>query len=248
MLSFKDSCFEAAKRFVQTAVVIDDEAGYFDVKTKQSPSAPVTAPPTGLTAPLDSEPIAPEEGCIPDESELDHEFDINPVVNGFADLNITCSVQRPDFGPEQQQNEKLKERALNCVEHADISIIDWLLLSEDRHLAEDIIIDLLKRDMEVGGRIRLLCIYTAQPHPENILGDLGKRIFDELDLSVSGEKKDLAYTIDEKVRIVIFNKSATNVLYGNSKGVSFEELPEALLREFSVLVNGIIPCAALHSI
>ncbi len=121
-------------------------------------------------------------------------------------------------------------------------------LKNDRHLAEDIIIDLLKRDMEVGGRIRLLCVYTAQTHPENILGDLGKRIFDELDLSVSGEKKDLAYTIDEKVRIVIFNKSATNVLYGNSKVVSFEELPEALLREFSVLVNGLIPCAALHSI
>ena len=34
MLSFKDSCFEAAKRFVQTAVVIDDKAGYFEEKKK----------------------------------------------------------------------------------------------------------------------------------------------------------------------------------------------------------------------
>ena len=247
MLSFKDSCFEAAKRFVQTAVVIDDKAGYFDVETKQSPSAPVTAPPTGLTAPLDSKPTAPEESCIPDMSELDHAFNINPVVNGFAKLKITCSVQRPVFGADQQQDEKLKEWAVNCIEHADISIIDWLL-SEDRHLAEDIIIDLLKRDMEVGGRIRLLCVYTAQPHPKNILGDLEKRIFDELKLSVSGKTKDLACTIDKKVRIVIFNKSATKVLCSDSKVVSFEELPKALLREFSGLVNGLIPCAALHSI
>ena len=247
MLSFKDSCFEAAKRFVQTAVVIDDKAGYFDVETKQSPSAPVTAPPTGLTAPLDSKPTAPEESCIPDMSELDHAFNINPVVNGFAKLKITCSVQRPVFGADQQQDEKLKEWAVNCIEHADISIIDWLL-SEDRHLAEDIIIDLLKKDMEVGGRIRLLCVYTAQPHPKNILGDLEKRIFDELKLSVSGKTKDLACTIDKKVRIVIFNKSATKVLCSDSKVVSFEELPKALLREFSGLVNGLIPCAALHSI
>jgi hypothetical protein len=81
MLSFKDSCFEAAKRFVQTAVVIDDEAVYLDVKTKQSLPVPVIAPPTGLTASLDSEPTAPEESCIPDESDLDQAFDINPVVN-----------------------------------------------------------------------------------------------------------------------------------------------------------------------
>lgn len=248
MLSFKDSCFEAAKRFVRTAVVIDDEAEYLDVKTKQSPPVPVIAPPTGLTSLLDSEPTVQEESCITDESELDHTFNINPVVNGFADLKITCSVQRPNFGQEQQRNEKFKKWALNCVEHADISIIDWRLLREDRHLAEDIIIDLLRRDMEVGGRIRLLCVYTAQPHTKNILGDLKERIRHELNLSVSGKIEDLAYTIDEKVRIVIFSKSVTKGVYNDSKVVSFEELPETLLREFSVLVNGLIPCAALHSI
>ena len=248
MLSFKDSCFEAAKRFVQTAVVIDDKAGYLDVRTESEPSAPVTAPPTGLTASLDSEPIAPEENCIPDESELNQAFDINPVVNGFADLKITCSVQRPDFGGDKEQDERLKEWALNCAGHADITIIDWRLFEDDLHLAADIIIDLLKKDIETGGRVRLLCVYTVQPNPENILNDIKTRIIEDLNLSITGNKKDLAYTIDEKVRIVIFNKSATKVLYSNSKVVSFEDLPEALLKEFSVLVNGLIPCAALHSI
>ena len=248
MLSFKDSCFEAAKRFVQTAVVIDDEAGYFDVETKQSPSVPVIAPPTGLTAPLDSEPIAPEESCITDESELDHAFDINPVVNGFAALKITCSVQRPVFGAEQQQDEELKEWAVNCAVHADITIIDWRLFKGDSHLAEDIIIDLLKKDMEAGGRVRLICVYTAQTNPINILNDIKGRISEDLDLPISGNKKDLACTVDDKIRIVVFNKLEATVFNKKAKVVPFHELPQRALKEFSVLVEGLIPCAALHSI
>ena len=248
MLSFKDSCFEAAKRFVQTAVVIDDEAGYFDVETKQSPSVPVIAPPTGLTAPLDSEPIAPEESCITDESELDHAFDINPVVNGFAALKITCSVQRPVFGAEQQQDEELKEWAVNCAGHADITIIDWRLFKGDSHLAEDIIIDLLKKDMEAGGRVRLICVYTAQTNPNNILNDIKGRISEDLDLPISGNKKNLACTVDDKIRIVVFNKLEATVFNKKAKVVPFHELPQRALKEFSVLVEGLIPCAALHSI
>ena len=205
MSSFKESCFEAAKRFVQTAVVIDDEAGYFDVETKQRPSAPVTAPLTGLTAPLDSKPIVPEENCIMDESELNHTFDINPVVNGFAALKITCSVQRPVFGAKQRQDEKLKEWAVNCAGRADITIIDWRLFKGNSHLAEDIIIDLLKKDMESAGRVRLICVYTAQPNPTNILNDIKGRISEDLDLPISGNKKDLACTVDDKIRIVVFN-------------------------------------------
>ena len=248
MLSFKDSCFEAAKRFVQTAVVIDDEAGYFDVKTEQSPSVPVIAPPTGLTTPLDSESVSKEESCITDESELDHAFDINPVVNGFAELKITCSVQRPIFSSEQQQNEKLKEWATNCAGHADITIIDWRLLKSDLHLAEDIIIALLKKDIEAGGRVRLICVYTTQPNPENILNDIKKRIIEDLKLSVAGSQKKLAYTFDNKSRIVVFNKVESKVSGKDAKVVPFKDLPQAALNEFLTLAEGLIPCAALHAI
>ena len=248
MLSFKDSCFEAAKRFVQTAVVIDDEAVYLDVKTKQSLPVPVIAPPTGLTASLDSEPTAPEESCIPDESDLDQAFDINPVVNGFAELKITCSVQRPDFGPEQQRNEKLKEWALNCVEHADITIIDWRLFEDDLHLAADIIIDLLKKDKETGGRVRLLCVYTIQPNPKNILNDIKERIVEDLNLSITESTKELACTVDDKIRIVVFNKDKAQVSGQNARVIPFNELPKTALKEFSILAEGLISGAALHSI
>ena len=248
MLSFKDSCFEAAKRFVQTAVVIDDKAGYFKVRTESEPSAPVTAPPTGLTVSLDSEPIAPEESCISDESELDHDFDINPVVNGFADLKITCSVQRPDFGADKKQDERLKEWALNCAGHADITIIDWFLFKKDRRLAEDIIIDLIKNDIEAGSRLRLICVYTMQPNPKNILKDIKKRIIEDLGLIIPESKKEFAFTVDGKIRIVVFNKYEAQVPGQNAKVVPFSELPKTTLEEFSTLAEGLISGAALHSI
>lgn len=248
MLSLEESYFETAKRFVQTAVVIDDEAGYYDKEMKQTPPVPVKTPTTGLTLTPASDPIESVDNYITDESESKHILDINSVVNGFADLKITCSVQRPDFGAEQQQDEKLKKLTLNCAEHADISIIDWRLFKDDLHLAEDIIIDLLKKDKEVGGKVRLLCIYTRMPNPENILGDIKRRIREELGLQVAGNKKDLAYTVDDKVRIVIFNKTESKVAGKNARVVSFEELPETVLKEFSNLVGGLIPCAALHSI
>lgn len=248
MLSFEESCFESAKRFIQTAVVIDDEAGYYDKEKKQAPPTPVKAPPTGLTFTSDSDPSVSVDNYITDESESTHILDINSVVNGFADLKITCSVQRPNFGSDQQQNEKLKKLALNCAEHADITIIDWRLFEDDLHLAEDIIIDLLKKDKEAGGKVRLLCVYTRMPNPENILGDIKRRIREELGLSVAGKREDLAYTVDDKVRIVIFNKTESKVAGKNSKVVSFKELPETVLKEFSNLVGGLIPCATLHSI
>ena len=248
MPSFKESCFEAAKRFVQTAVVIDDEAGYFDVEAKQGPSAPVTAPLTGLTVPLDSKPIVPEKSCISDESELNHTLNIEQVVYGFAELNITCSVQRPHFSSNQNQNTKLKEWALNCAKHSDITIIDWYLFEDDRRMSEDIIIDLLKKDIETGGRVRLLCVYTVQPNPKNILEDIKKKIIKELGLSIVGNKKELACTVDDKIRIVVFNKGEAHAPNKNVIAVPFRELPRRALEEFSILVEGLIPRTALHSI
>lgn len=252
MLSFEDSCFEAAKRFVQTAVIIDDEAEYFDHGTEETPLAPTQAPPVGLTDttdsdPTESEPAVSEDGPITDTSELDHSLNISSVVSGFADLKITCGVQRPHFGDDVQNDEKLMEWALNCAEFADITIIDWWL-KDDKHKAIDIIIDLLRKDNEVGGRVRLLCVYTAMPNPRNILNDIRKNIEDMLDLPITGDQKDLAYTVDHKVRIVVLNKTKSKDNGTNSKVVSSDKLAETVLKEFSILVGGLIPCAALHSI
>jgi hypothetical protein len=250
MPSFKNSCFEAAKRFVQTVVVIDDQAGYPDDKTKKSPSPPVISPLTGLTTPSDSEPIAPEENCIPDQADLDEAFfDINLVVNGFAELKITCSVQRPDYGAKQQQKDELKKWAVDCAGRSDIAIIDWRLCKEDSHMAEDIIIELLKRDKDTGGRIRMLCIYTRQPNPSNILNDIKKRITEDLNLMNTQEPGGLACTVDGRTRIVIFIKAdSSDTDRNNATVVPFDELPDTALREFSSLVEGLIPCTVLHSI
>lgn len=246
MPSFEATCFDAVKRFVQTAVVIDDQAGY--PKTVQSSPKPVMTPPTGLTSSFDSEPVASVESCIVDESDLKHVFDINMVVNGFADLKITCSVQRPDFDSGQELKEKLKEWALNCAEHADITIIDWRLSKTDSHLAEDIIVDLLKKDKKYGGKVRLLCVYTMQPNPRNILKDIKERIKKELNLSISKGQEGLACTVDGKIRIVAFSKNETKTFSKLSDIVTFRELPERALKEFAILVKGLIPRATLHSI
>ncbi len=168
MLSFKNSCFKAASRFVQTAVVIDDEARYFDDEANRIPSGRITDPIAGLTSSNEPEPTTPKDSFIHDESELDDTLNIDRVVNGFAELKITCGVQRPKFGAGHKENAKLKEWALNCATHADITILDWLLFEKDKRLVEDIIVDILKKDQEFGGKIRLFCIYTAQSTSENI--------------------------------------------------------------------------------
>jgi len=102
--------------------------------------------------------------------------------------------------------------------------------------------------MEAGGRIRLICVYTAQTNPINILNDIKGRISEDLDLPISGNKKDLACTVDDKIRIVVFNKLEATVFNKKAKVVPFHELPQRALKEFSALVEGLIPCAALHSI
>ena len=40
-----------------------------------------------------------------------------------------------------------------------------------------------------------------------ILNDIKERISEDLDLPISGNKKDLACTVDDKIRIVVFKES-----------------------------------------
>ncbi len=75
-----------------------------------------------------------------------------------------------------------------------------------------------------------------------------RRVEDELGLLVAGKREDLAYTVDGKIRIVIFNKPGAQVAEKNVRVVPFDELPKTSLTEFSILLEGLVPCAALHSI
>lgn len=248
MLSFDDSCFEAAKRFVQTAVIIDDEAEFnVPEKKKSPPPDPILDPLAGLTHTTESDPTEAEGTYITDDSDTDQRLDVGLVVNGFADLKIACSVQRPDFGTDKQQDIRLKEWALNCASHADITIIDWRLFRKDLHIAADIILDLIKMDIEAGGRLRLICVYTMQSHPRNILDDIKKEI-KVLGLSIAGDKSELSCTVDDKIRIVVFNKEDSQVSDKNARVVPFDELPKAALMEYSFLAKGLVSNAALHSI
>jgi hypothetical protein len=235
--TFHDVCVNTAARFVQTAVVIDDEAEYRsslekagEVHAEGGASSRVS----GLTqeSSIDSEGA---ELFVDNDDAKDHWLDAREVVNGFVQYGVICSIQRP-----AEENEP-QDLAIKTASNADILIIDWAL-NHDLGLAREIIDKVVAADLRVGGRHRLIIVYTAQSSADGILTDLEEQLerFD-----VESNSSEFLIT-SEHFRIVIFHKTRTKVPV--APVVPFSELARRSLREFSILTDGLLSCVAMNAV
>jgi hypothetical protein len=220
----------AVARFVQSAVVVDDRAV---MGVSQVPTTLVT-PPEGaeIAAVVEgAEEIDDLTGGVEIDDPANTQLDAKAIVDAFASRGVVCAVLRPEPG----EVDELTRVAPPAISRSDLLILDWHLQSDDGDAA----IALLKEVLDTAEEaLRLVAIYTGEPKRDAIvrrlIQDLGAEQIDELSVHAGA------------VRIVVLAKAVEDE--GPEDAVSERELPEAMLRHFANLADGLVRAAALTAL
>ena len=225
-LEFAHRSRECARRFLQTAVVVDDEA-YMTSGGSDAPERKLVVPDRRALAPGRPDPSPVGRGS-------EHSLNARSVMDSFAALGVICGV----VGPTQS--------AMGMMRQADIVVLDWRLQKEDPEFALKLLHDLLTGE---GDRksLRLVAIYTGESKLEEIYEGVFTRLKDaRLKPEENGSKTAIPY---RHGCVVLYAKSDVNLaapLKGRS--ISEEDLPERLIGDFSTMTEGLLPRIALTSL
>jgi hypothetical protein len=258
------------RRFLQTAIVIDDQAEF----TTPPPTAvgPVLRAPTGSllryakgaaatermemagaevavdacpAAPLPtaSEPAQGAPAAAAVEVEVPEEHGVlnaKALSEAFLSKNMICGLYRPSPG------EDMVSRTTGAAKLADIVIVDWFLDQRGSRAAKDIILSLLKSDATENGRLRLVAVYTSQPGRAEMAGDLLREI--EAEPVLKGRlRADGPALVGTDTRIIFLNKRGSFASQDREE-VSEADLPERLVTEFAHLSDGLLATFAISAV
>lgn len=228
---------EKAGAFIKTVVCFDDKAEY----PKKSPYIKGrTSVPSDGFEPETPAPDVQKKKTIDEkqedgESESD-ELNAHALTEAFAKKDVLCSVIAPS-----SDQEAIKAQILALTRVADIAILDWKLAPKDPTIARDAIVSIVKNDIECGGRVRLIAIYS-DANAADVLKEL-EALLKENGFSLNMEDKELK---GEHALIVFFQKPRTPK--PTADVVEYKDLPDRTIEEFSKLTSGLLPAAALSAI
>jgi hypothetical protein len=246
---FEARCRKAAVRFLQTVVVIDNEANMGEEpdagpQTAQAArtglsQARISGEPTeSVTAGKQKQPAASPSGTgeQPEDqrssTEAGHELNAKRVIDAFADHSVMCTVYKP------RPDEEMVQRSTRIALNADLVVVDWHLQKGSSGKAKQIIAAILRVDKEHNGRLRLIAVYTAQPNLEELATEL------QSDLKASGSylSRNSTTLQGPGMRIVFLEKA------NRGAGLPEQALPDKLIEEFAKMNSGLLPTTTLNSI
>ena len=149
MNKLDDHCTKIAKRFLLTALVVDDEA---HIQDSRSSTPSLLQTPDRRTQTEVSEEMS-------DTMETNvHSLDAQALVDSFAKYGIICAVMAP------RENDLLAANTItSAAKRADMVIFDWKFYDDDGEKALEFLTKLLEGDE--AGRLRLIAIYTGGKRP-----------------------------------------------------------------------------------
>ena len=217
---------ELARRFLQTAVVVDDEA-YMVADRSDGPKAEVVVP--------DRRARAANQGKqSPMGRGLEHTLNARSVMDSFSALGVICGV----VGPTQLTMEMMSQ--------ADIVVLDWLLQDGDPQHALKLLRDLLAGRVNRNS-LRLVAIYTGEARLESICTAVSAELRKAgLDPVEDESRTTISY---RHGRVVLYAKSGVNLAQPLKKrSVAEHDLPGRLVQDFSAMTEGLFPSIALASL
>ena len=240
--TFKELRQDAAREFAQTMIVIDDEAS--------QGSEASTPQPVGTLRPPDRRkrsarttadtPVKHAESAKSGE----HALDAKSLIDNAMDVGLICSVLRPTKG------ENFLGRVVKAAQFADIVCLDWEIFSDGGNAASTIIGDILRKDAEQNGRLRLIAVYTGDTTNSAILEKIFAAIPEELREEHEIKNDSLQIESQNGVRIVcLFKKHGVQLAAPrNANQVGEDKLPARLQSEFANLSEGLLSNVALATI
>ena len=220
-----EHCQEIARRFLLTAVVVDDE-----LSVGSGPSNP-----TDLTVP---DPRGVTPAAIPSEPDTNplRPLNVDPITWSFARKGMVCGVVSP------QEGESDHETLAKATARADIVILDWRLSLKTGANA----LPLLKRVLgeDQANRLRLIAFYTGEPDHDSIRTKI-TAMLNGLDVPKVEDRLD---SIDfGACRIVLYAKPDYQTPKPSAV-VKEEDLADRLIADFADMVQGLLPCLVLSAL
>ncbi len=159
-------------------------------------------------------------------------LDARTLMTSFAARGVVCTVLAPNAA------EDATTETLRASRRADIVILDWQLGDEgDR--ATSIISDLIEDDAKVGGRLRLVVVYTAEPN----LNTISASVNDDLDgFSQLERPGNVLALAKDQTRILFIRKGRSSAISG---GIEERDLADRLIDEFVEIGKGLLGNVAL---
>lgn len=219
--TFAEHCRELAQRFLQTAIVVDDEAF---AERNESPVDTVVAPGRRSSGADESDQPVRSGG---------HSLNTKAIIDGFATLGVICGAIGPD------------EAAMAAIRQADIVVLDWRLKADDPEFALSLLLRILTEEPDRNA-LRLVTFYTGEAELARIQDDIVSKLKEEgLDPRVI----DHGTVTYGHGRIVLYAKPAVNLAEPfQGRQVAEDELPARLVEDFSRVTAGLLPSIALASL
>ena len=228
---FKQHCREIVRRFLLTAVVVDDE---LSVAEDPPVHGHLTAP--GRGAPTRRAPTAAEPQTPPPRP-----LRVEPITWSFARQGMVCGVVSPH--EEQASHEALAK----AVARADIVILDWRLNPTSGANALPLLKRILTEDQP--HRLRLIAFYTGEPNHERIRDKIVECLngLDGSDRAVVASDGS-GNTIDFRAcRIVVYGKPDSGTVEPGTV-VNEEALADQLITDFADIAEGLLPSLVLAAL
>lgn len=250
---FFERSLDVAKRFLQTAVVIDDRAFLSEQIVETIPHA-ASEPPTPSTAmppakaTKDSTDNAENLRVTSVRDPSTHSLNAEDVIESFAKLGITCSVLKrvPD------QNPAAVGTAHELFEPADILIIDWQTRRSDGSDSHEETLNFLGTAVTDSTRatpqqLRLVMVYTGAIDLLDVAGQVGAKI---KAATGTDPKKDGEFAFEVgPIRVVVLGKSS-NKRTEQCKDQQVDDdtaLAARAVSEFAIMTAGLVSNVALDA-
>lgn len=153
--SLQEVAESVAARFLQTVVVLDDEATY-NVQDAIAPE--------GIVEPTFDDPQRSSLAVVPQHAS--HSLNAKRLTDSFADKGLICSVLVP------QNQEELGQEVKASSRRADIVILDWTIHGKKGEMTKRLIKEIIHSDNFEANRFRLIIVYTAEPDLSYITSDI----------------------------------------------------------------------------
>jgi hypothetical protein len=226
--AFVDSSRRIAEQFLQSVVVVDDQA--FLGQGDRMPVTKLTTPGRDANVTGDSTELPATVSRITFDP---HELNAKELIDRFAEKGLVCAVIRPEI-----ESEDLGSKTVAVSKRADIVVLDWKINEIYGEKTLGLIKQIIEDDHVYSGRIRLIAIYTAEPG----LSEIASKIEQELKKNYEVAREGDFVLRQGAARIVLFRKESSSSSVSEKKRViSVAKLPSALINEFARATMGLLP-------
>jgi len=237
-----------AKGFLQSVVVIDDQATFDEIKPTQEQADELVIPVTS-----GGRPGTQFEPNTVSETNTEQDLYVKQLNDCFADNGLVCGVLKPT----QHDMSTISTKANHVARRADIVVFDWILRKEEPggETALKSIVAILEGDenkMIEGipqSRMRLIAIYTSEPDLSSIV----KKVVDFL----KGEgitfkrKRGDDFTLCKQGASIVFyrkDRGSKTKEKERSRTVTEDKLVNCLIDDFTKMTYGLLSNTALYSL